>query len=56
MPEAFAETYKKIVTEFFPQNDRYEYVSEIELEVYPSDQVQNPDYACEIWIVVKEKR
>lgn len=56
MPEAFAETYKKIVTEFFPQNDRYEYVSEIELEVYPSDQVQNPDYACEIWIAVKEKR
>lgn len=56
MPEAFVETYKKIVTEFFPQNDRYEYVPEIELEVYPSDMVEDPDYVCEIWVAVKEKR
>ena len=56
MPEAFAETYKKIVTEFFPRSDRYEYVPEIELEVYPSDQVNDPDYACEIWVAVKEKK
>ena len=56
MPEAFAKTYRKIVTEFFPQSDRYEYVPEVELEVYPSDQVGDPNYVCEIWIAVKEKK
>lgn len=55
MPDAFAETYRKIVTEFFPQNDRYEYGRGIELEVYPSDQVDDPNYTCEIWIAVNEK-
>lgn len=56
MPEAFTETYRKIVTEFFPQNGRYEYVQEIELEVYPSDNVADPNYTCEIWVAVKEKQ
>lgn len=55
MPDAFPETYRKIVTEFFPQNDRYEYGNGIELEVYPSDKVDDPDYICEIWIAVNEK-
>lgn len=56
MPDAFTETYRKIVTEFFPQNERYEYGRGIELEVYPSDQVDDPDYTCEIWIAVNEKQ
>lgn len=56
MPEAFTEVYGKIVTEFFPQNDKYEYAQGIELEVYPSDQVDDPNYTCEIWIAVKEKK
>lgn len=55
MPEAFKETYKKIVTEFFPQSSVYEYACELELEVYPSADVRNPDYTCEIWIAVREK-
>ncbi|MCI8515785.1 MAG: AraC family transcriptional regulator [Hungatella sp.] len=55
MPEAFTRTYQQIVTEFFPQNSRYEYEQGIELEVYPSDQVSDPDYTCEIWVAVKEK-
>lgn len=55
MPDAFVETYKKIVSEFFPQNDRYEYRQGIELEVYPSAEVDNPNYTCEIWIAVNEK-
>ncbi len=55
MPEAFVETYHKIVSEFFPQNGRYEYGQGIELEVYPSDQVSDPNYTCEIWVAVKEK-
>ena len=56
MPEAFAETYGKIVTEFFPQSDRYEYAQGIELEVYPSDQMDDPNYTCEVWVAVKEKK
>lgn len=55
LPEAFSETYRKIVTEFFPQNSQYEFCNEIELEVYPSDRLDDPDYAFEIWIAVKEK-
>ena len=55
MPDAFRETYQKIVTEFFPQNSQYTYGQGIELEVYPSDRVSDPDYTCEIWIAVNEK-
>ena len=54
LPEAFIKTYQQICTEFFPQSN-YAYDNGIELEVYPSDQVQASDYACEIWIAVKEK-
>lgn len=56
MPEAFTETYRKIVSEFFPQSSTYEYGNGVELEVYPSDDVQSPDYYCEIWIAVNEKK
>ena len=52
MPDAFAETYKKICTEFFPQSG-YEYGNGVEFEVYPSADVDNPDYYYEIWIAVK---
>ncbi len=55
MPEAFKNTYQQICTEFFPQSD-YEYGSGVELEVYPSADVQDPGYTCEIWIAVKERK
>ena len=55
MPEAFVETYHRIVTEFFPQSTQYDYCSNVEFEVYPSADTMNPDYQCEIWIAVKEK-
>lgn len=55
MPDAFVDTYKRIVSEFFPQNEKYEYDSSVELEVYPSDKVDDPNYSCEIWIAVNEK-
>lgn len=54
MPEAFQQTYRQICTEFFPQSG-YEYGCGVELEVYPSANVQDPDYTCEIWVAVKEK-
>ena len=55
MPDAFRETYTKICTVFFPQSG-YEYGNGVEIEVYPSADVQNPDYTCEIWIAVKPKK
>ena len=55
MPDAFKETYKKICTEFFVQSD-YEYASGAELEVYPSANVNDPDYECEIRIAVKNRK
>ena len=55
MPDAFVDTYNRIVTEFFPQSSKYEYAENIEFEVYSSADTQNPDYECEIWIAVKEK-
>lgn len=55
MPDAFKNTYHKICTEFFPQSN-YEYGNGIELEVYPSADTQDPNYTCEIWIAVNEKK
>ena len=55
MPDAFIDTYHRIVTEFFPQSSQYEYAESVEFEVYSSADISNPDYKCEIWIAVKEK-
>lgn len=56
MPDAFIETYHRIVTEFFPQSSQYEYGESVEFEVYSSEDVSDPNYRCEIWIAVKEKK
>ena len=55
MPDVFIETYRKIVSEFFPGSDRYGYAGGVEFEVYPSDKTDDPNYAGEIWIAVTEK-
>lgn len=55
MPDAFVDTYKRIVTEFFPQSTQYEYASNVEFEVYYSDDILNPNFECETWIAVNEK-
>lgn len=38
-----------------PQS-KYECGSGVELEVYPSADVSNSNYTCEIWIAVNEKK
>lgn len=55
LPDVFQRTYQQICTEFFPQSN-YDYDNGVEIEVYPSADMQNPDYSCEIWIAVNEKR
>lgn len=53
MPEAFAKVYKYICTEFFPASE-YKPCG-IEIESYPSADVENPEYTCEVWIAVEKK-
>ncbi|MGN0968199.1 MAG: effector binding domain-containing protein [Oscillospiraceae bacterium] len=55
MPDAFKRVYQQICSEFFPQSN-YEYGCGVELEVYPSANVQDPNYTCEIWIAVNPKQ
>ena len=55
MPDAFINTYHRIVTEFFPQSTQYEYAENVEFEVYASADTSDPNYQCEIWIAVNEK-
>lgn len=54
MPEAFQRVYKYICTEFFPASE-YQPCG-VEIEAYPSADVQNSDYTCEIWIAVEKKK
>lgn len=56
MPDAFIETYHRIVTEFFPQSSQYECAENVEFEVYSSADISDPNYHCEIWIAVNEKK
>ena len=55
MPDAFRRTYHQMYTEFFPSSE-YKPCFGIEFEAYPSADVKNPDYKCEIWIAVEKKR
>ena len=53
MPDAFRNLYKFVCTEIFPASD-YQPCG-VEIEAYPSDDVQNPGYTCELWIAVEKK-
>lgn len=54
MPDAFRRTYNQMYTEFFPSSE-YKPCFGTEFEAYPSADVKNPDYKCEIWIAVEKK-
>lgn len=53
MPEAFQKTCQYICTEFFPTSD-YRPIG-LEFESYPSPDVKNSDYVCEIWVAAEKK-
>lgn len=54
MPEAFQELWKRIYTEFFPTSE-YQPAGGMVMEVYPGDNIQDPDYHCEFWISAEKK-
>jgi AraC family transcriptional regulator len=53
--EAFPELCQRIFTEFFPTSD-YQPCNGPDFEAYPSTDVTNPDYTCEIWVAVEKKK
>ena len=54
MPEAFQKLYKQIYSEFFPTSE-YRPCGGTDFEAYPSADVTDPNYTCEIWIAVEKK-
>lgn len=54
MPEAFRQLYQRIYSEFFPTSE-YQPCGGTDFEAYPSADVTDPDYTCEIWIAVEKK-
>ena len=51
MPEAMQKVWKQIFTEWFPSSG-FQHAGTPELEVYPEDGADRPDYYSEIWIPV----
>ena len=54
MPEALQALYVQICSEFFPGSE-YQPCGGADFEAYPSADVSDPDYACEIWVAVEKK-
>lgn len=54
MPEALQSLYQRICSEFFPGSE-YQPCGGPDFEAYPSADVDDPDYACEIWVAVEKK-
>ncbi|MEA5136184.1 MAG: AraC family transcriptional regulator [Candidatus Fimivivens sp.] len=54
MPEAFQKLYQQIYSEFFPTSE-YQPCGGTDFEAYPSANVTDPSYACEIWVAVEKK-
>ena len=54
MPQALQTLYQKICSEFFP-NSEYQPGNGPDFEVYPSADVDSPDFSCEIWVAAEKK-
>ena len=54
MPCAIQDTWRKIVTEFFPTS-AYEPTYEMDIEAYTDGDMDSPDYRSEIWIPVVKR-
>ncbi len=54
MPEAFNKLYQQIYSEFFPASE-YQPCGGTDFEAYPSADVSDPGYTCEIWVAVERK-
>ena len=55
MPEAIRNLYQRICGEFFP-NSEYQPCGGTDFEAYPSANVSDPGYTCEVWVAVEKKQ
>ncbi|MBN2534511.1 MAG: AraC family transcriptional regulator [Spirochaetales bacterium] len=55
MPDAIQHVWKRIFSEWFPSSN-YEHARSPELELYPGGDCNSPDYYCEVWIPVVQKK
>jgi AraC family transcriptional regulator len=54
MPQAIQNVWQRIFSEWFPSTG-YEHAGGPEFELYPSGNVNDEDYRCEVWIPIKKK-
>ncbi|MBE7080566.1 MAG: AraC family transcriptional regulator [Clostridiales bacterium] len=54
MPNAMQDTWKKIISEFFPTSD-YQPTYEMDIESYTQGDMDSPDYRSEIWVPIAKK-
>lgn len=54
MPEAIQTKYQQICNDFFPTSE-YQPCGGTDFEAYPSADVSDPNYTCEIWVAVTKK-
>lgn len=55
LPRSVQETWHRICSEFFPSSV-YEPTYEMDIEAYPSLEMDAADYRCEIWVPVTKKK
>lgn len=53
MPDAIQETWRAIVSEFFPTS-KYRPTYEMDLEAYTDGDMNAEDYRCEIWVPIEK--
>lgn len=51
MPDAVQELQRRIITEWLPTSG-YEYADSPDIEVYPEENINAPDYRCEVWLPI----
>ncbi|HEX7713277.1 MAG TPA: AraC family transcriptional regulator [Bacillota bacterium] len=54
LPDAIQKVWERIFSEWFPATG-YEHADGPELEVYPQEGMNDPDYRCEVWIPITKK-
>jgi len=54
MPEDFIKLYQQICSEFFATGE-YQPCGGTDFEAYPSADVSDPNYSCEIWVAVEKR-
>lgn len=54
MPNAIQETWRRIVSEFFPTSE-YKPTYEMDIEAYTQGDMDSPDYRSEIWVPIERK-